>query len=135
MKKILILLMVLSFYANSKAQVSQMIKSKIGYELQKLNDTKYKGNVTLSDYKELDGKSYIVIGQFDWEASYAIGGKSMEKRKFKALVKVIFDEIEVTKLTWEKQYFWPYEGTVKECHFIVGEDSNNTYKMCSFDSL
>jgi hypothetical protein len=136
MKRVFCLIAFVLLTGGIKAQISQSIKSKINTEFRtKLNDVKYKGNITLTDYKEIDSKSFIVIGQFDWEADYMIGGKTMEKRKFKARIKVIFDDIEVIKLTWEKVSFWPGSGWVKECIGIVGGDFRADDTMCSFDYL
>lgn len=101
MKKIIILVILVTSTMTIRAQVSQMIKSKISTELSRIRGDHYEGNVSLKDYKEISDKTYIVIGTFDWRYYSYITASRVIKRKFKAKVKVVFDEIEVIALGYE----------------------------------
>jgi hypothetical protein len=133
MKK-LIIVFCISFYAiSSFAQVSQLIKQKINTELSnKIDEEHYRGNVTLTDYKEIKTNTYLVVGAFDWRFISYISSAKIEKRSFKAVVKVIFDELEITKLCYDHQYFEPYKGICSHCEFLVGTNNEPSLNMCSF---
>ena len=133
MKKLTFIALVTLFSNVITAQISQTIKSKIDNELKNKLSYKYKGNISLNDYKKFDENSFVVIGNFDWEVD-AVISRRIEKRKFKAIVKVIFDEIEIAALSWEKVTYLGEE--YRECITII--ENNSKYKniyMCYFNEL
>lgn len=111
MKKVLFVLMIMSFVSVSYAQKTKLdklnlkISSTIQWEIPKYSDF---GDgkfwyVKIIDVSEKDNK-YIVDGEFTYWHVYP-GGKGRTV-KFQAEVKVILDDFSVTKVIYEKNKQW-----------------------------